>query len=78
MCLPLQDTASNMDFVNVKWLIYQSYLLRVWCDEEGQLCRASLQSTTDKKVYHFGNIEALSTFLIKQMKKSSKQEDDQL
>lgn len=67
-----------MDVVNAKWVSYQSYLLRVWCDEEGQLSHASLQSTTDKKVYHFGNIEALLVFLTEQMKGSSKQEDDQL
>jgi hypothetical protein len=67
-----------MDFVNVKWITYRSYLLRLWCDEEGQLCRASLQSTSDKKVYHFGNIEALFLFLTKQVKSDSKREDDQL
>jgi hypothetical protein len=50
-------------FVNVKRVTYQSYLLRLWRSEVGQECRASLQSTTDRTVHHFANMDALFIFL---------------
>jgi hypothetical protein len=46
---------------------YHAYLLRLWCEGDGQRWRASLQSTTTEQTQHFPHAEALLGFLCRQM-----------
>jgi hypothetical protein len=42
---------------------YQSYLLRLWRSDTGELVHVSLQSTESGGIFHLANLEALLTFL---------------
>ena len=45
---------------------YQSYLLRLWRDDAGELLHASLQSTTNGSIFHLKDMDELLTFLSQQ------------
>jgi hypothetical protein len=64
---------------------YHAYLLRLWCEGDGQRWRASLQSTKTEEIQHFPHVAALFAFLSQQTgmaatrisTQDSTQEDDQ-
>jgi hypothetical protein len=46
---------------------YHAYLLRLWCEGDGQRWRASLQSAKTEEIQHFPHAAALLAFLSQQM-----------
>jgi hypothetical protein len=46
---------------------YQSYLLRLWCSDEGRAWRVMLECVGTHERYGFSNLEDLCAFLEKQM-----------
>ncbi|MBN1484136.1 MAG: hypothetical protein JXA37_05390 [Chloroflexia bacterium] len=46
--------------------IYQSYLLRLWCENHGENWRAMLECTSSKGRYSFSSLENLFAFIQKQ------------
>jgi hypothetical protein len=43
--------------------IYQSYLLRLWCEADGDEWRASLENVVTHECHNFPNMSALFEFL---------------
>ncbi len=52
-----------MEHSDTNFIHYQSYLLRLWRDDLGNLRRATLQSTSTEKILHFATLELLFAFL---------------
>lgn len=46
---------------------YYSYLLRLWCEGDGQRWRASLQNASTEEIQHFPHAEALFAYLCRHM-----------
>lgn len=46
-------------------IFYQSYLLRLWCDELGGVLRITLQSAITQQLHYFSGTEELLSFLSK-------------
>jgi hypothetical protein len=42
---------------------YQSYLLRLWCESDGDEWRASLENVVTHECHHFSSINALFEYL---------------
>ncbi len=52
-----------MEHSRTSHIHYQSYLLRIWRDDLGDVRRVTLQSTTTEKFYHFATLDLLLAFL---------------
>jgi hypothetical protein len=48
--------------------MYQSYLLRIWCEGEGGEWRASLSNVGTGELNHFSNINSLFAHICQQVK----------
>lgn len=49
---------------NGQSFIYRAFILRVWCESEGGMWRASLQNATTGEKIYFATLERLCLFLL--------------
>jgi hypothetical protein len=54
---------------------YQSYLLRLWCSDEGKIWRVMLECVGTHERHGFNDLEGLCAFLQRQMNGEVKQQE---